>query len=104
MSERTLMDCAQAALMYSEEDARIIADAAEEITRLRAEVEEQARLLGMSGEREAKLRARVKMLEKALRDMLSGWRYIRETHGDLYGVGWDRAEGKARAALEESKP
>lgn len=76
----------------------------DEITRLRAEVLEQARLLGMSGEREAKLRARVKMLEKALRDMLSGWRYIRETHGDLYGVGWDRAEGKARAALEESKP
>jgi len=35
MSERTLMDCAQAALMYSEEDARVIADAAEEITRLR---------------------------------------------------------------------
>ena len=67
MSERTLMDCAQAALMYSEEDARIIADAAEEITRLRAEVEEQARLLGMSGEREAKLRARVEVLEMALR-------------------------------------
>lgn len=39
MSERTLMDCAQAALMYSEEDARIIADAAEEITRLRARVD-----------------------------------------------------------------
>jgi len=33
------MDCAQAALMYSEEDARIIADAAEEITRLRARVD-----------------------------------------------------------------
>jgi hypothetical protein len=39
MSDRTLMDCAQAALMYSEEDARIIADAAEEITRLRARVD-----------------------------------------------------------------
>jgi len=36
MSNRTLMDCAQAALMYSEEDARIIADAADEIERLRA--------------------------------------------------------------------
>jgi hypothetical protein len=50
-----------------------------------------------------RLRARVEMLEAALRDMLSGWRYIRETHGDLYGVGWDRAEGKASAALE-AKP
>jgi hypothetical protein len=50
-----------------------------------------------------RLRARVEVLEAALRDMLSGWRYIRETHGDLYGVGWDRAEEKARAALE-AKP
>jgi|688.fasta_scaffold863738_2 hypothetical protein len=74
-----------------------------EIERLRAEVEEQARLLGMSGEREAKLRARVEGLEAALRYMLSGWRYIRETYGDLYGVGWNRAEEKARAALE-AKP
>ncbi len=39
MSDRTLMDCAQSALMHSEEDARIIADAAEEIERLRARVE-----------------------------------------------------------------
>lgn len=39
-------------------------------------------------------------LQAALRDMLTGWRYIRETHGDLYGVGWDRAEDKARAALQ----
>ena len=38
-----------------------------EIARLRAEVLEQARLLGMSGEREAKLRARVEVLEMALR-------------------------------------
>lgn len=38
-------------------------------------------------------------LREALRDMLAGWRYIRETYGDLYGVGWDRAEDKARAAL-----
>ena len=67
MSDRTLMDCAQAALMYSEGDARIIADAAEEITRLRAEVLEQARLLGLSGVWEAKLLARVAALEGALR-------------------------------------
>ena len=38
------------------------------------------------------------MLE-ALKDMRNGWRYIRETYGDLYGVGWDRAEDKANAAI-----
>jgi len=42
---------------------------------------------------------RVRDLEEALRDMLSGWRYIREAHGDLYGVGWDRAQEKAEQAL-----
>lgn len=39
-------------------------------------------------------------LVEALRDILSGWRYIRESHGDLYGVGWDRAQSKAEAALD----
>jgi regulator of replication initiation timing len=40
---------------------------------------------------------------EALRDMLSGWRYIRKTHGDLYGVGWDRAQTKAEKVLEGAK-
>jgi tRNA A58 N-methylase Trm61 len=40
-------------------------------------------------------------LRAALADMLAGWRYVRETHGDLSGVGWDRAEAKARNALKE---
>ena len=44
--------------------------------------------------------ARVEALEDALSDMLAGWQYIRNVHGDLYGVGWDRAENKARKALE----
>ena len=35
----------------------------------------------------------------ALRDMLAGWIYIRQMHGDLYGVGWDRAQGKAESAI-----
>jgi hypothetical protein len=35
----------------------------------------------------------------AMGDALSGWRYIRGTHGDLYGVGWDRVEQKLDAAL-----
>lgn len=38
-------------------------------------------------------------LLEAARDALSGWRYIRDTHGDLYGVGWDRVEEKLKAAL-----
>jgi hypothetical protein len=38
-------------------------------------------------------------LVEALKDMLSGWRYIREVHGDLYGVGWDRAQQAAEKAL-----
>ena len=38
-------------------------------------------------------------LRNALADMLAGWRYIRQSHGDLYGVGWDRAQQKAEAAL-----
>ncbi len=41
----------------------------------------------------------VEELREALRDMLAGWQYIRRAHGDLYGVGWDRAELKALAAL-----
>ena len=39
-------------------------------------------------------------LREALTDMLSDWRYIRDTYGDLAGVGWDRVEQKARNALE----
>ena len=40
---------------------------------------------------------------EALQDMLSGWHYIRKVHGDLYGVGWDRAQAKAEKALEDEK-
>jgi hypothetical protein len=38
-------------------------------------------------------------MRAALADMLAGWRYIRQSHGDLYGVGWDRAQEKAEKAL-----
>ncbi|MDB6080023.1 MAG: hypothetical protein JWO82_3770 [Akkermansiaceae bacterium] len=38
-------------------------------------------------------------LHAALTDMRSGWRYIRDTHGDLHGVGWDRCESSATEAL-----
>ena len=38
-------------------------------------------------------------LLEALKDMVSGWRYIRQQHGDLPGVGWNRAEKNAIAAI-----
>jgi hypothetical protein len=41
-------------------------------------------------------------LLEALQDMLSGWKYIREQHGDLYGVGWDRAQDKAQQAISKA--
>lgn len=50
----------------------------------------------------AKLIAAAPELLEALRDMLSGWKYIREQHGDLYGVGWDRAQDKANAAIAKA--
>ena len=39
-------------------------------------------------------------LEDALLDARSGMKYIRETHGNLYGVGFDRVEEKAVKALD----
>lgn len=46
-----------------------------------------------------RLRAERDSLRHAVADLLGGWRYIRQAHGDLYGVGWDRAQDKAEAAL-----
>ena len=40
-----------------------------------------------------------RQLEDALLDARSGLRHIREAHGDLNGVGFDRVEDKATAAL-----
>jgi hypothetical protein len=54
-------------------------------------------------EEDARRLAAFPALVDALEDMFNGWRYIRETHGDLYGVGWDRAEDKARAALAAAR-
>ena len=44
---------------------------------------------------------RIKELEAALRDALSGLNYIRELQGTLYGVGWDRFKSY-RALLKEA--
>lgn len=51
---------------------------------------------------DARLIAAAPELLEALRDMLSGWNYIRSMHGDLYGVGWDRAQGKAESAIAKA--
>lgn len=48
---------------------------------------------------EALFDERTTSMRAALSDMLAGWRYIRSMHGDLYGVGWDRAQEKAEKAL-----
>jgi len=61
--------------------------------------EEYDRINSTVAEANACLMAAAPALKDALEDMLSGWRYIREQHGDLYGVGWDRCEDAARAAL-----
>ena len=46
------------------------------------------------------LACKARQLEDALMDARSGMRYIRETHGNLYGVGFDRVEEKATKALD----
>lgn len=43
---------------------------------------------------------KARQLEDALLDARSGMRYIKETHGYLYGVGFDRVEEKAAKALD----
>lgn len=55
-----------------------------------------------SVEHDFKLMAASPELLDALQDMLSGWKYIREKHGDLYGVGWDRAQNKAIEAISKA--
>ncbi|MES3444088.1 hypothetical protein [Citrobacter freundii] len=55
----------------------------------------------MSEENLALITAAPELLE-ALQDMLSGWEYIRSQHGDLYGVGWDRAQNKAKSAISKA--
>ena len=41
----------------------------------------------------------IEKLVEALKDALSGWKYIREVHGDLYGVGWERVEKRLANAI-----
>ncbi len=44
----------------------------------------------------------IKTLRNAAIDALAGWKYIREHHGDLYGVGWERVQTGLEAALSLS--
>jgi hypothetical protein len=41
--------------------------------------------------------------DAACNDALAGWRYIRQHHGDLYGVGWDRVEQALDAVLTKAR-
>lgn len=64
---------------------------------------ERVSLFGQQEAEIARLRAINAELLAALEDMLSGWRYIREVHGDLYGVAWDRVETAYRTAIKRAK-
>lgn len=50
----------------------------------------------------ARLIATAPDLLAAAKDALAGWRYIRATHGELYGVGWDRVEQALTAAISRA--
>lgn len=41
-------------------------------------------------------------LHDAAADALAGWHYIRQVHGDLPGVGWDRVDQALTAALAKA--
>ena len=51
----------------------------------------------------ARLIAAAPALLEALKDAISGLRYIRHAHGELYGVGWDRVEASASAAISSAE-
>lgn len=60
---------------------------------------------GYCGKPKADLIAAAPDLLAALKDILSGWRYIRQdpAHLSIYGVGWDRAQKAAEAAIAKSE-
>ena len=72
---------------------------AEHILDMAREVEAGVKARAAARVSQGELRTRERALTEALLDMHSGWKYIRRAHGDLYGVGWDRAQEKAEAAL-----
>ena len=56
------------------------------------------RLLEIAQEQAEALRA----AKAAMRDMLCGWKIIRNEGGEekIYGIGWDRAQSKVEKALD----
>jgi hypothetical protein len=58
-----------------------------------------------NAEANARLIAAAPEMLEALEDILGGWRYIRQDplHKAIYGVGWDRAQEKAEAAIRKAK-
>ena len=61
--------------------------------------------VGIKSERDKveKLGSQMRMLELALRDAVAGMEYIKETHGELYGVGWDRIPQWKKVIAEIAK-
>ena len=57
------------------------------------------RLLAIAQEQ----RAALQEAKAAMRDMLCGWKMIRDSGGEdkIYGIGWDRAQAKVEAALDK---
>ena len=57
------------------------------------------RLLAIAQEQRAVLQE----AKAAMRDMLCGWKMIRNSGGEdkIYGIGWDRAQAKVEAALDK---
>jgi predicted nucleic acid-binding Zn-ribbon protein len=97
-----IAELADAFNMVCDENADFVAESIKDETRiaeLQNAFEDAVTRAEKAENRLAELEAEVKTLREALIDMRSGWKYIREMHGDLYGVGWDRAQDKADAAL-----
>lgn len=90
-------------------DVRDIKDSTAKLGALERELEEarkDAERLDFIESMGKGARDRIEQLERvldqareALEDMNNGWKYIRCSHGDLYGVGWDRAQDKANASI-----
>ena len=59
----------------------------------------------IDSEANARLIAAAPELLGALEYMLSGWRYIQQDpkHREIYGVGWERAQRLAEAAIAKAK-
>lgn len=87
------------------EDALFIAHAREDIPFLLKHIEDLTTRLSQveaDSKKNAESHAQYRReAESAMRDALSGYQYIREVHGKLYGVAFERVEGSINALLSE---